>query len=370
VMCLQDAAKFIQEPLAQSLALLLCGDTEQAVSILSKQAGSLGKDVDATCLASIMNATVPGAKQFAHKALLASALAKSGKQELAPKTWLVKNEEDVKAIFSEGSVHAAGYFVKNPAVNRGQGVSIVHTLEQALAVPGLSAAKEAWVVQLAVDPPMLIRERKFGLRVHALVVIAAGTPHLYIFRESILTLCGAEYDLAKDDSLVHVACTSVQRHLEGYVRETVKGPGSLMWPTQYEDCWPSVREAVAGAVMAVWGEGGTAVEEGGAGTSMQLFGCDVMVDATGKALLLEANIAPQLGDAQAMEELKARIGLPMINSIPYVLQHAIQSVEGSELIECDGAPMPWSCWEPVSLASAPGAAPEEVATEGSNVLEQ
>lgn len=368
VSCLRDAAQFIAEPLARSLALLLCGDTEQASSDLTELGGKLGQEVDQTCLASIMNASVPGAKHLAHKALLATALQKAGKAHLAPKSWLVKSEDDVKAVFAE-PIHTAGYFVKNPAVNRGQGVTVVHDLEQALAVPGLIIAHEAWVIQQAVDPPMLIQERKFGLRVHAMVVLIEGMPKVYLFRESILTLCGAKYDAAKEEPLVHVACTSVQRHLEGYIREDVKGSGSVMWSEQYEECWPSIREAVAGAVKAVWGEDGV-YTAGSEGVSMQVFGFDVMIDVNGHAVVLEANMAPQLGDPQAMDELKARIGLPMINSIPYVLKHAIQSVEfSSDLIECDGAPMPWSCWEPVSMVNGDAPAPEPAAAEAAAVEE-
>ena len=87
---------------------------------------------------------------------------------------------------------------------------------------------------------------------------------------------------------------------------------------------------------------------------MQIFGFDFVVDSEGQALLLEANMAPQFGDPQAMPDLRERVALPMINSIPHVVTHAISGDTSCDLIfnTSDGAPQhPWSCWEVVPLPS-------------------
>jgi len=75
----------------------------------------------------------------------------------------------------------------------------------------------------------------------------------------------------------------------------------------------------------------------------------------GAPYLLESNIAPQLGDPQAMEDLRAKLALPMINTIPKVVLGVLMGGE----YECIGlAEEPWSSWDLVSLVPNTVTAPE------------
>ena len=68
---------------------------------------------------------------------------------------------------------------------------------------------------------------------------------------------------------------------------------------------------------------------------------------------VQANLAPQFGDPQAMVELRTRLALPMVNSIPQVIAHArgLADAESSDETVFIGEgkhnefASPWSCWE-------------------------
>jgi len=349
------AANRATTSLGKSFFLVLAGDLSGAQDALSSGDEALGGEgaVDPTCLAGIMSLSIPGAKHLAHKALLFKALVDAGAAEVAPETFLVQTDAELTKAMEGHPAAGNSWFLKNPAMQRGQGVFVIRTPEEARGKLA-KGQRDPWVLQPAVDPQALIQGRKFGLRVHALVALRQGhPPALYVFRETVLTLCGAAYDPSSNDALVQITCTSVQRHLEGYERAKVKGCGSVMYEEGYAKAWPKIQRAVARSIGAVWGEGGKWGEEAGKALSWQLFGYDFLMGADGEPSLVEANIAPQLGDPQAMADLREKLALPMINSLPRLVLH----IAGGEIEQkAIGGEHEWSKWDRVpvpGVAAAP-----------------
>jgi len=77
-----------------------------------------------------MSLSIPGAKHLAHKALLATALKTTGHEAVAPETHLVRGEADVAKVM-DATPPGEVWFLKNPAMQRGQGVFIIRKSEEA-----------------------------------------------------------------------------------------------------------------------------------------------------------------------------------------------------------------------------------------------
>lgn len=111
----------------------------------------------------------------------------------------------------------------------------------------LATGRKAFVLQPAVVDLALIDGRKFGLRIHALVVMVGNVcdavvargellsrinvsynqsqrVSVAVFQESVLTMCAQEFSANDVDPLVQITCTSVQRSLPGYDRSKVCAP--------------------------------------------------------------------------------------------------------------------------------------------------
>jgi hypothetical protein len=140
--------------------------------------------------------------------------------------------------------------------------------------------------------------------------------------------------------MAQITCTSVQRSQPGFVRAEAKGPATALWGAGFARCYPKMQQAVLRSVRstlpalvtgapsartsAVRGGGGDDVaaqadaDDDGV-VSAQHFGYDFVVDADERPWLLEANVAPQIGDMQSMDELRHVMGLPLINGIVELL---------------------------------------------------
>jgi hypothetical protein len=105
---------------------------------------------------------------------------------------------------------------------------------------GIDGAGKQFVLQRAVQNLCLLDGRKFGLRIHALLVLAPTlglTANMegssrnviswhwvgYTFREAVLTKAGAVFDKGATDILTHITCTSVQRNTAAFDLNSVKG---------------------------------------------------------------------------------------------------------------------------------------------------
>ncbi|KAH9258092.1 hypothetical protein BASA81_003655 [Batrachochytrium salamandrivorans] len=228
-----------------------------------------------------------------------------------PRSTICKRWQDV--VLEPGVL----YFLKNPAVQRGQGILLARsesTLPEHLQAffPPSPGAGQEFLLQEAVHPPLLMMPGgyKFGLRTHALLV---QFPHqrcrsVFVFRESILTRCWSPYDVVSTEALVHISSTSVQRNVLGFDRNQVKGLASVMFASEYAQVLRRLKPKLFDCFRACF----SPVTRPTAVPMLQLFGFDSMVrDGDLEPFVAEANASPQFQDAKRTEEMLAGFALPM-----------------------------------------------------------
>jgi tetratricopeptide (TPR) repeat protein len=315
-------------------ALLLAHAGEPgALGAATRAAAAAGDAVGDLCVRSLVEASVPGIHALVHKAHLARFLQAEGLAHLAPPSALVRTMAEVEAAMEqleerEGVQMATSgpplWFLKHPRIDRGQGIAILTAPAEAAPMLGAHADGEALVLQLGVPRPALLGGHKFGLRVHALVVVGAAdvsADHgvaVWVHDDAVLTRCGAALDGGRADALTHVACTSVQRGVEGFRREAVKGPASAMWPEGWPVALRAIRATVGQIVSAHTGalRGARAATGWPDGApAFQVLGADFVADEGSRPWLLELNASPQFGDPLAMPSLRAAIGAPMLQNV-------------------------------------------------------
>ena len=342
------------------LLLFLAGKVTEAQEMMKKrEIEGIGQEntrrlITSACISeeslrAVACASVLGSSEITHKGRLYRNLVAAGLEGLAPKTFLISSLVECEEAMglSAGDPDARCHlvwFLKDPHMQRAQGVHIIRTRSQMESVfrkiRETSAGDDEdevraripkeFCLQPHVRNPALINGRKFGLRVHALVVYNGpcekerGSGSLFVFNEAILTICGAEYDPEDVRPLVQITCTSVQRGLSGFNRNEVKGSARQMWGEEnWLRCYPSIRRSIALSVQCVrhrlksretnhsW--------RGPDAPHFQIFGYDFLIDQSFRPWLLEVNAAPQFGDPQRMPELRESVALPMINGIGAVL---------------------------------------------------
>eukprot|EP01047_Picozoa_sp_COSAG01_P048008 COSAG01_NODE_4636_length_4847_cov_10.889916_3_plen_244_part_00 len=167
------------------------------------------------------------------------------------------------------------------------------------------------------------------------------------------TIAHAVVATADTSAMAQITCTSVQRSQPGFVRAQAKGPATALWGAGFARCYPKMQQAVLRSVRSTLpalvtgapsartpaARGGGGGGGGGAAqadadddgvVSAQHFGYDFVVDADERPWLLEANVAPQIGDMQSMAQLRHVMGLPLINGIVELLvnRRARSSAQG------------------------------------------
>lgn len=330
-----------------------------------KTISASSETVSKLCLSALFTVELPGSKHLAHKAFLAKALKNASMLGVsAPETFLVSSFEEFLEIVSRNAVDqpASCWYLKDPMVQRGQGVDVVLTrtlLEEGpekerIALKfekkkSVSPSDPSFCLQPAVEPLHLLDGRKYGLRVHLMVVFVNRTALLgkdisneeekrkekydrfvFVANESVLTKCGAVYDPEDTSALSQITCTSVQRSLEGYDRSKVKGPASEMIGPFYQNTiFPKIVDSLGRLIGSIGPhllfqslpEDYESLE--GPVIGWQMYGCDFLVRQNGEPCLIEINSCPQLGDPQSMPQLRSSVALPLINGIPFLLYEAL-----------------------------------------------
>ena len=347
--------------------------------------------ISAGCLGAISGLQLSSTVGLCNKAALARNLEAAGLASCAPATTVVTSYEEVARLVIASSSSSGGssgsgmtkqlWYLKDPHVQRGQGVYIFDQLVQIKHLfpdREQSPQPKQWVLQKAVHPLTLLDGRKFGLRVHVFVVVwppAAGDkrssepepqrePHagaskscttastealmsVYMFSDAILTKCGTTFDPSDTSKLAQITCTSVQRSLPGYSKDEVKGTASSLWGlAKWRAIYPKLRRSVLESVRAastqmhsVSLQPNPSNSSAGAGDGAMIaathFGYDYLVkednggdpnDAgtlTQSPVLIEVNQAPQVGDPQSMPSLRNCLGVPMINGIVEIVSEAV-----------------------------------------------
>lgn len=271
----------------------------------------------------LLHLKLDDASHLAHKCLVHERLVDAGFTDIAPVTQICGTDKELAAALKDVPVDSLWY-IKDPAVQRGQGIRIVKGPVEAGQVVNWVPEGRRVCLQEAITP-ILLDGRKFGVRMHVFVVQAAdGALRVFVSRDGILTKCGKLY--AHDDTtrLAQITCTSVQRAEAGFDREAVKGPAVEMWEG-FSATLPRIDEIVLCSIKAVASRLCESVEqaEGDSNTAVraQLFGYDFCFDQDGKPYFIEANISPQFQDAKKLASLRKELAPSLINTVPALLRN-------------------------------------------------
>ena len=116
------------------------------------------------------------------------------------------------------------WFLKDPALQRGQGISILKAPFSDDTISRKMKKGRRYCLQECVTPKLL-NGRKFGVRIHVFVMLhlrAKNTVSVYMLPDGILTMCGKHYEISDTSALNQITCTSIQRGLKGFDRAKVK----------------------------------------------------------------------------------------------------------------------------------------------------
>jgi len=273
------------------------------------------EELSYACEAFLLNLRLENPKQLAHKCIVADNIKDAGYTDIAPKTFIFSSpEEAYSRVISSSNL----WFLKDPAVQRGQGISILNPSSCSLEQIKLLMQKgKRYCLQECIEP-FLLDNRKFGIRLHVLVLAnirESNTLSVYLLLDGILTKCGKEYDPKDTSALNQITCTSVQRAEKNFDRVKVKTCASS-WDG-YVETIPYLEEAVIKTIMSVASKVCSPSNTGNL-LKGQLFGYDFVYNNQGKPLFIEANMAPQFQDAKVIESLRHSVAYPLINKLPLI----------------------------------------------------
>ncbi|CAK9095393.1 Leucyl/phenylalanyl-tRNA--protein transferase (L/F-transferase) (Leucyltransferase) (Phenyalanyltransferase) [Durusdinium trenchii] len=294
------------------------------------------QELSGVCETVLLHMRLDDPTQLAHKCLVADHLAAAGTSDVAPETFVCDSAQQLIEVL-QGEREQHMWYVKDPMLQRGQGISVLRPPFDLQAIKAKLPSGRRICLQRAVDPPCLIRGRKFGIRMHVFVAQRAADPDclvVFVAQDGILTMCAKPYTSQDTSALAQITCTSVQRSQPGFDRKAVKGPASVFWADGFAKALPAMEEAVVATVSAVRGAlAGTlsAPTESSGWLRGQLFGYDFVFAQDGTPRFIEANLSPQFQDAKHIDTLRAKVAIPLVNGLLEALTaHADQVDHGRQ----------------------------------------
>jgi len=106
------------------------------------------------------------------------------------------------------------WLVKPAALNQGRGIEVFKKLRDIIEFIFEKQQKEAfWVVQKYIERPFLYKERKFDLRIWAVVT---EDFRIYVYKEGYVRTSSTGYDLNNKNNFVHLTNQCLQVKDESY----------------------------------------------------------------------------------------------------------------------------------------------------------
>ena len=224
------------------------------------------------------------------------------------------------------------WIVKPALLNRGRGIQVFGSATKVEAFLRTKKPNNHWVVQKYIERPLLVGGRKFDIRLLVLATSDLGSRERqhYMYRDSYVRTSSIVYEPTGDrtaDRCMHLVNDAVQSTFESY--GTYEDSNKLSLPelqaifdgqpleesgkilSVQDDLWPAMKATVQ-QVFSCASQLFTPAPPGGG--MFELFGLDFMIDASGKALLIEVNTQPALG----------RHGHVLQEMIPRMLEETIQ----------------------------------------------
>ena len=243
----------------------------------------------------------------------------------APTTFVLhagRHTEELDAFRNHARSFRGPWIVKPGASNRGRGIALFRTAAAVEKHLAKQRRDDAFVAQAYLANPLLVRGRKFDVRVFALVAPDGGA---YVYGDGYVRTCTTPYtveDLA--DLSAHLTNDAVQRSLKGYGKhedcnklsfaefQRALDAERLERPEPdrsrridfANDVWPEIERVTACALGATLGCG--TPRDGGdhdarrsrnlaqPGATFEVFGLDFMLARDGSPALIEINTSPAL----------------------------------------------------------------------------
>lgn len=219
------------------------------------------------------------------------------------------------------------WIVKPALLNRGRGIQVFGSARAVEVFLRTKKANNHWVVQKYIERPLLVRGRKFDIR---LLVLVTSDHRVWMYRDSYVRTSSVEYNGAADtaDRCQHLVNDAVQSTYESY--GTYEDANKLSLPelqtvlddqplddgrvlSVEDDLWPAMQATVQQVFCCALTQHFAPAPPGGG--MFELFGLDFMVEASkGQVLLIEVNTQPALG----------RHGHVLQQMIPQLLEETMQ----------------------------------------------
>eukprot|EP01062_Namystynia_karyoxenos_P055152 TRINITY_DN4589_c0_g2_i2.p1 TRINITY_DN4589_c0_g2~~TRINITY_DN4589_c0_g2_i2.p1 ORF type:complete len:850 (+),score=281.95 TRINITY_DN4589_c0_g2_i2:103-2550(+) len=273
--------------------------------------------------------------------------------DITPQTWLLP--QDTRAIAADMQINpGCTYILKPCASSCGKGIRLITKLPE-------NKVKAA-VVQRYIANPFLIDGRKFDIRLY--VALTSVDPlRLYIFDEGLCRFTAERYPGA------HAKLGNTWAHLTNYSisktalvkkrEEDARAAGSeheaqrdIKWALSELRAWfeaqgergsqqwnrvrQQIEDVVVKTFISIEGEimnaAGKVCRYPNAHGCFEIFGFDVMLDATLRAYIIEANIMPSLATGTAMDKaVKNRLLAHILTLI------GVQPHDRAKWQECEAA---------------------------------
>ncbi|CAK5202490.1 unnamed protein product [Aphanomyces euteiches] len=121
---------------------------------------------------------------------------------------------EVKQLF-DSNPNPGMWIMKPSATNKGAEVNVFNSYDKFKSIISDWTDIREWVVQAYVERPLLLRKRKFHVRVY---VVAVGALQVYVYQNVLLLTSLNAYDAANvDDKLSHITNTFQQQEHPNFV---------------------------------------------------------------------------------------------------------------------------------------------------------
>lgn len=246
--------------------------------------------------------------------------------------------------------------------NQGHGIQVCDSVEQVRTI--VDSKPIPWVVQKYIENPMLIRGRKFDIRMYCLVTQepGAGPFHAYCFGDGYLRTTSAAYSTATLDRAIHITNDLVQQDTKSYGRFEEGNKMSLdqfkSYLAQSAKCAPTVFVDIVRQMKGVMIDTVQAAVDKlnprSIDNCFELVGFDFLIDDNFRVWLIEVNAYPSL---EVHSKHQAKLIPAMVDG---VLRLTVDKIFGTGASEKpDTFPgVPCLHWEHIYCSSGP---------EGANV---
>ncbi|SCM04066.1 tubulin--tyrosine ligase, putative [Plasmodium chabaudi adami] len=226
-----------------------------------------------------------------------------------PNTFVLpENKEIIKYILNGNNKDY--YIMKPDCGSMGIGVKIINKYSDINI--NILNGYNCYIIQRYIDNPLLMYKKKFDFRIYILLLPGKNYPKIYISRVGFARLCTEEYKKKKQyicNTFVHLTNYSINKDNDKYVRKKNihdKNNNKQLLSDVFiylknngydiDDIWKQIKKITCLTSLAIYSYIKEKIKNNFNNNFYfyQLIGLDILLDANGKAWLLEVNSNPSL----------------------------------------------------------------------------